>query len=150
MSIQEFIMRPIGVIHTPFTDKDHMPIQASRSKDIGRVEIYLEFADGLKDIENFSHIFLLYAFHHSSGYSLHIKPFLDDQEHGIFATRYPSRPNPIGISIVRILSRHKNTLTIEGVDMLDGTPLLDIKPYVPDFDLRTEVHAGWYETRSIK
>jgi tRNA-Thr(GGU) m(6)t(6)A37 methyltransferase TsaA len=150
MSIQEFIMRPIGVIHTPFTDKTHMPIQASRSQAIGRAEIYLEFADGLKDIENFSHIFLLYAFHRSSGYSLHIKPFLDDQEHGIFASRYPSRPNPIGISIVRILSRHKNTLTIEGVDMLDGTPLLDIKPYVPDFDVRTEVHAGWYETRSIK
>ena len=143
-------MHPIGIIRSPFTEKERTPIQASRSQAIGLVEVFSEFADGLKDIEDLSHIYLLYAFHESSGYTLHVKPFLDDREHGIFATRYPRRPNPIGISIVRLVARQRNILTVEGVDMLDGTPLLDIKPYVPDFDLRTEVHAGWYETRSKK
>lgn len=146
----EFIMRSIGVIHSPFTEKDKMPIQAARSQAIGLVEVYPEFAEGLKDIEEISHIHLLYVFHQSSGYVLQVKPFLDDREHGLFSTRYPCRPNPLGISIVKLLSRQENSLTIEGVDVLDGTPLLDIKPYVPDFDLRTDVRAGWYETRSKK
>jgi tRNA-Thr(GGU) m(6)t(6)A37 methyltransferase TsaA len=146
----EFIFTPIGVIHSPFTEKDKTPIQASRSQAVGQVEVYPEFADGLKDIEALSHIYLLYAFHESQGYQLQVKPFLDNQEHGIFATRYPYRPNPIGISIVKLVSRKDNILTVEGIDTLDGTPLLDIKPYVPDFDLRTDVHAGWYETRSYK
>ena len=143
-------MRPIGVIRSPFTEKEKTPIQASRSQAIGYVEIYPEFADGLKDIEALSHIYLLYAFHESQGYQLQVKPFLDNQEHGIFASRYPYRPNPIGISIVKLVSRKDNMLTVEGIDTLDGTPLLDIKPYVPDFDLRTDVRAGWYETRSYK
>lgn len=143
-------MHPIGIIHSPFTEKEQMPIQASRSQTIGLVEVYPEFADGLKDIEELSHIHLFYVFHKSSGYTLQVKPFLDDREHGIFATRYPYRPNSLGISTVRLLSRQDNTLTIEGVDVLDDTPLLDIKPYVPDFDLRTDVRAGWYETRSKK
>jgi tRNA (adenine37-N6)-methyltransferase len=150
-SAMEIVMYPIGVIHSPFTEKDQTPIQSVRSQAIGLVEVYSEFADGLKDIENLSHIHLLYVFHESSGYTLHVKPFLDDHEHGIFATRYPYRPNPIGISTVRLLSRKENVLTIGGVDVLDGTPLLDIKPYVPDFDLRTEdVRTGWYEIRSQK
>jgi tRNA-Thr(GGU) m(6)t(6)A37 methyltransferase TsaA len=147
-SAMEIIMHPIGIIHSPFTEKEKIPIQASRSQAIGLVEVYPDFADGLLDIDGFSHIILLYAFHLSSGHSLRVKPFLDDKEHGLFATRYPYRPNPIGISTVRLVSRQENTLTIEGVDVLDGTPLLDIKPYVPDFDLRTDVRAGWYETRS--
>ncbi|MDI6768912.1 MAG: tRNA (N6-threonylcarbamoyladenosine(37)-N6)-methyltransferase TrmO [Anaerolineales bacterium] len=140
----EFVMKPIGVIHSPFTEKDQTPIQASRSQAIGRVEVYPEFAAGLQDIEGFSHIILLYVFHCSSGYSLRVQPFLDDQLRGLFATRYPCRPNPIGLSVVRLLSRQENTLTVEGVDVLDGTPLLDIKPYVPDFDVRSEVQTGWY------
>jgi tRNA (adenine37-N6)-methyltransferase len=144
----KFIMHPIGVIHSPFTEKEKTPIQASRSQAIGAVEIYPEFADGLKDIEALSHIYLLYVFHESAGYELQVRPFLDDQKHGIFATRYPYRPNPIGLSIVKLLSRENNILTVKGVDMLDGTPLLDIKPYVPDFDLRTDVRTGWYEMRS--
>jgi tRNA-Thr(GGU) m(6)t(6)A37 methyltransferase TsaA len=144
----EIIMRPIGLIHSPFTEKDHTPIQASRSQANGQVELYPEYADGLQDLEHLSHIYLLYVFHKSSGYTLRLKPFLDDQEHGIFATRYPYRPNPIGISTVRLMARQGNVLTIQGVDVLDGTPLLDIKPYVPDFDVRTEVRTGWYETRS--
>lgn len=143
-------MHPIGVIHSPFTQQDLTPIQASRSQAAGLVEVFPEFSNGLIDIEDLSHIHLLYIFHESSGYTLQVRPFLDDQEHGIFATRYPCRPNPIGISTVRLVSRLDNLLTIEGVDMLDGTPLLDIKPYVPDFDLRTDVRVGWYETRSKK
>jgi tRNA-Thr(GGU) m(6)t(6)A37 methyltransferase TsaA len=146
----EFLLRPIGIIHSPFIEKDQTPIQSSRSREIGLVEVYPEFADGLKDIEDLSHIHLLYLFHKSSGYSLQVRPFLDDQEHGIFATRYPYRPNPIGLSTVRLVSRQDNLLTIEGVDVLDGTPLLDIKPYVPDFDHRRDVRVGWYETRSKK
>jgi len=146
----EITLHSIGIIHSPFNEKDQTPIQSSRSQAIGLVELYPEFADGLNGIEDLSHIHLLYIFHESSGYALQVKPFLDDQEHGIFATRYPCRPNPIGLSTVRLVSRRDNFLTIEGVDVLDGTPLLDIKPYVPDFDHRTDVRVGWYETRSKK
>lgn len=144
----EFVMKPIGVIHSPFTAKDQTPIQASRSQATGLVEVYPAFAEGLQDIEGFSHIILIYAFHCSYGYSLWVKPFLDDQERGLFATRHPCRPNPIGLSVVRLLARRENILDIEGVDMLDGTPLLDIKPYVPEFDVRTDVKTGWYAQRS--
>jgi len=144
----EIILSPIGVIHSPFTEKDHMPIQASRSQEIGIVEVDTKFVEGLQDIEGFSHIFLIYAFHRSYSYSLRVTPFLDHKERGLFSTRHPCRPNPIGFSIVRLLSVEGNRLTIQGVDVLDQTPLLDIKPYVPDFDERTGVSSGWYETRS--
>jgi tRNA-Thr(GGU) m(6)t(6)A37 methyltransferase TsaA len=144
----EYTMRPVGVIHSPFTDKDSTPIQPTRSQAIGRVEVFPEYSDGLQDLEGFSHIILLYVFHQSEGYSLRVKPFLDDQLRGLFATRYPYRPNPIGLSIVRLLGCHDHIIDIEGVDVLDGTPLLDIKPYVPEFDLRTETRTGWYEHRS--
>jgi len=144
----EFLMKPIGIIHSPFSDKSQTPIQASRSQAKGMVEVFPEYTDGLQDLEGFSHIYLFYIFHQSSGYSLTVKPFLDDCLHGVFATRYPERPNPLGMSIVRLLTRRDNLLDIEGVDMLDGTPLLDIKPYVPEFDIRTGTANGWYETRS--
>lgn len=144
-----YIMRPIGVIHTPFTDTSQVPIQASLSQAIGRVEIYPEFSDGLQDIEGFSHLHLLYAFHCSRGYALLVKPFLDDQPRGLFSTRHPCRPNPLGLSVVRLLSRNGNLLEVEGVDMFESTPLLDIKPYVPDFDIRENVRTGWYATRSM-
>ena len=144
----EFVMESIGVIHSPFTDKKQTPIQPTRSQAVGQVIIHPEFADGLQDVEEFSNIILLYAFHQSEGYSLRVKPFLDDQLHGLFATRHPCRPNPIGLSIVRLLARRDNVLEIEGVDVLDGTPLLDIKPYVPDFDVKQDTLVGWYETRS--
>lgn len=143
-----YTMHPIGIIHSPFTDKTQTPIQPTRSQAVGTVEVFSAFVDGLKGVEGFSHLILLYVFHQSVGYSLMVKPFLDDQLHGLFATRYPCRPNPIGLSIVRLLVRHENRLEIEGVDVLDGTPLLDIKPYVPDFDLRTDVKTGWYAQRS--
>ena len=142
----EFIMHPIGVIHSPFIDKALTPIQPTRSQAVGQVEVFPEFAGGLQDLEGFSHIILLYVFHQSRGYALQVKPFLDDQLHGLFATRYPCRPNPIGLSIVQLSTRRENILEIVGVDVLDGTPLLDIKPYVPDFDVRFETRTGWYET----
>ena len=143
----QFIMQPIGIIHSPYTEREGMPIQAARSQAKGSVEVYPEFAEGLQDLEGFSHIYLLYVFHESSGYTLLAKPFLDDQLHGLFATRYPFHPNPIGLSVVQLITRKDSTLEIEGVDMLDGTPLLDIKPYLPEFDIRTDTRNGWYDSR---
>ena len=144
----EFVMRPIGIIHSPFTDTSQTPIQSSISEAIGQVEVYSEFTEGLRDIDGFSHLHLLYVFHCSSGYALRVKPFLDDQLRGLFATRHPCRPNSIGLSVVRLLTRRENIIDIEGGDMLDGTPLLDIKPYVPDFDVRIDVKTSWYAQRS--
>jgi len=144
----KFVMKPIGVIHSPFTEKDQIPIQTSRSPAVGQVEVYPEFAEGLQDMEELSHIILLYVFHCSYGYQLRVKPFLDDHLRGLFATRYPCRPNPLGLSVVRLLELWGNILEIQGVDVLYGTPLLDIKPYVPDFDVRTDVQTGWYARRS--
>ena len=146
----DYIMKPIGVIHSPFTDKSQTPIQPSRSLAVGRVEVFPEFTPGLQDLDGFPHIVLVYAFHCSSGYSLQVKPFLDDQLRGLFATRHPCRPNSIGLSVVRLLACREHIIEIEGVDMLDGTPLLDIKPYVPDFDVRTKVKTGWYAQRSME
>jgi tRNA-Thr(GGU) m(6)t(6)A37 methyltransferase TsaA len=144
----DYVMRPIGIIHSPFTEKQKTPIQAVRSQTAGQVLIYPEFAEGLQDLEGFSHIILVYVFHRSQGYTLRVKPFLDDNLRGLFATRYPYRPNPVGISIVQLLAKNEQVLDIQGVDVLDGTPLLDIKPYVPDFDVRMNTRTGWYENRS--
>jgi tRNA (adenine37-N6)-methyltransferase len=142
----EFVMHPIGIIHSPFKEKDLTPIQPSRSHEVGEVEVFPEFAEGLQDIEGFSHIILLYLFHRSGTYELKVKPFLDDRLHGLFATRYPSRPNPIGLSIVRLISRNGRRLKIQGVDVLDGTPLLDIKPYVAEFDrIEGDLRMGWFD-----
>jgi tRNA-Thr(GGU) m(6)t(6)A37 methyltransferase TsaA len=141
-------MHSIGIIHSPFTDKTQTPIQSSRSEAVGRVEVYPEFTEGLQDIDGFSHLILLYVFHCSDEYTLRVKPFLGDQWRGLFATRYRCRPNPIGLSLVHLLARQGNVLEIAGVDVLDGTPLLDVKPYVPEFDIKAEVQAGWYEYRS--
>lgn len=141
-------MRPIGVIHSPFTEKEQTPIQASRSQAAGQVEVFPEYVEGLQDVEGFSHIFLLYIFHCSRGYELKVKPFLDDNLRGLFSTRYPCRPNPIGFSVVSLVARRENILDIEGVDVLDGTPLLDIKPYIPGFDEHKATRISWYETRS--
>jgi tRNA-Thr(GGU) m(6)t(6)A37 methyltransferase TsaA len=143
----EFVMIPIGTIRTPFTEKSGMPIQPVFSQETGRVEVFPEYAEGLQDLEGFSHIILIYALDRSSGYSLRVKPFLDDVARGLFATRHPCRPNPIGLSVVRLLSHSDDVLEVEGIDVLDGTPLLDIKPYVPDFDLKDDARAGWYDNR---
>ena len=148
MADSVFTMKPIGIIHSPFKKRRDMPIQSARSQAAGTVEVYEAFSDGLKDVEGLSHLILLYVFHHSAEYMLHVKPFLDDTPRGLFATRYPSRPNPIGLSVVRLRNVHGNHLEVEGVDVLDGTPLLDIKPYIPEFDVWQDVRTGWYETRS--
>jgi tRNA (adenine37-N6)-methyltransferase len=138
----------IGVIHTPFDEKKNTPIQSSRSEITGSVEVYPEFVNGLDGIEGFSNIYLLYCFHLSENNApLKVQPFLDDRQHGVFATRYPVRPNPIGLSVVHLLERKDNILFFRGADMLDGTPLLDIKPYVPEFDIFTVEKTGWYQQR---
>ncbi|MHC4167098.1 MAG: tRNA (N6-threonylcarbamoyladenosine(37)-N6)-methyltransferase TrmO [Planctomycetota bacterium] len=136
---------PIGRIHTPFHSKSDTPIQPFRSRAVGRVEVFAEYAEGLSDTEGFSHLILLYGFHKSTGYQLKVKPFLDNQLRGLFATRYPARPNQIGLSVVKLLRREGNVLFTEGIDVLDGTPLLDIKPYVPDFEPDEPIRIGWLE-----
>lgn len=148
MNSTNVILSPIGLIHTPFDTTAGTPIQSSRSNAEGWVEVFSEFAAGLLGIETFSHIYLIYHLHRAEQVHLLVQPFLDDREHGVFATRHPFRPNHIGISIVRLISRQNNRLSILGVDMLYQSPLLDIKPYVPDFDHRDTVRSGWYENRS--
>ena len=137
--------RPIGVIHTGFRDKKEAPIQGVFAKDAkGEVELYPEYTEGLKDIEGFSHIILIYHFHLADGgYSLVSMPFLEDEQHGIFSIRHFKRPNPIGLSIVRLESVRGNKLEISEVDIIDGAPLLDIKPFVPRFDNRADAKSGW-------
>ena len=139
---------PIGVIHTPFDHPQGMPIQAAYALDVeGTVELDPAHSAGLKDLDGFSHIILLYHFHRSAGYALRVKPFLDDEERGLFSVRAPRRPNPIGLSVVELLRIEGNTLFIRGIDMLDGTPLLDIKPFVPAFDSHEAVRVGWLTDR---
>jgi len=144
MPENEVTFKIIGYIHTPFNDQDHTPIQPYFSAATGTVEVLPEFAPGLKDIEGFSHLMLLYHFHKVRDYSLLQKPFLDNsQERGIFAIRHFSRPNPIGLSIVELKGVRGNVLDVSGVDVLDGTPLLDIKPYIEKFDCKRDVKSGW-------
>lgn len=138
-------VKPIGIIHTPFKRKEETPIQPFRSTAIGEVEVFKEYQEGLEDIEGFSHIILIYWFHKSKGYNLKVKPFLDDALRGVFATRAPSRPNQIGLSVVKLLNRKENILTVKGIDVIDGTPLLDIKPYVPEFEPDEYIKIGWLE-----
>lgn len=142
--MREIKYKPIGIIHSPFKEPKGTPIQPAAAKGVrGKVVVFEEYSDGLKDIDGFSHIILIYHFHLSKGYSLTVKPFLDDEIRGVFATRAPRRPNPIGLSVVRLIRVEGNTLHIEDVDVVDGTPLLDIKPYVPEFDVRKADKLGW-------
>ena len=138
------VYKPIGVIHSPFNNLEEMPIQpTSDASRLGTVEIYSEFAEGLKDLEGFSHIYLIYHLHKISQSRLLVTPFLDKAPHGIFATRAPSRPNPIGLSLVRIIRLEGNLIHVDQLDILDETPLLDIKPYVPEFENVHFVRIGW-------
>ena len=141
---------PIGVIHSYFKQKEDVPIQAALSEESkGQIEVYPQFQLGLKDLEGFSHIIPLYHFHLSKGFSLLNKPFLEEVEHGIFSIRAPKRPNPIGISIVKLEKIENNILYIKDVDIIDGTPLLDIKPYIPQFDaVETPIQTGWMQDNS--
>ena len=139
----------IGVIHSPFDDIAGMPIQPSGAVGVrGVVEIFPEFVPAMKDLSGFSHLILLYHFHRAGEYQPLVTPFLDTQPRGLFATRAPRRPNPIGLSVVRLVSVQGNLLHIENVDILDGTPLLDVKPYVPEFDPPEVVRVGWLENAS--
>lgn len=135
---------PIGAIYTPFKTKEECPIQPLYSSEtVGRVEVLKEFAPGLKDIEGFSHIYLLYWLDRAGEIKMVRPTFLDDEPHGIYASRHPCRPNGIGLSIVKLSKRENNVLFVEGVDMLDKTPLLDIKPYIPKFDTIQDAVEGW-------
>jgi len=137
---------PIGTVHSPFKETYGVPIQPAGARGIrGTVEVFEEFKAGLKDLDGFSHIVLIYFFHLSRGFDLEVVPFMDTELRGVFATRAPKRPNPIGLSIVRLIGIDDGILKIENVDIVDGTPLLDIKPYVPEFDSQADVKTGWLE-----
>lgn len=139
-------IQPIGRIATPHKHAEETPIQPVFAKGIrGTVTLEDQYVDGLSGLEGFSHIYLLYRFDRAAGVKLRVRPFLQDAVRGVFATRAPCRPNGIGLSIVRLLSVEGATLHIEDVDMLDGTPLLDIKPFVARFDLRENVRSGWQD-----
>jgi len=136
----------IGVIRSEHVVAADTPIQPVYARDcLGRVEVFPDFADGLADIEGFSHVYLIYWLHRAPPPQLRVKPFLQDEEHGIFATRAPCRPNPIGLSLVRLIRREGNVLLLAGVDVLDGTPLLDLKPYSPRYDSVEQPRSGWLD-----
>lgn len=144
-----YTLKPIGFIYTNFTDPITTPIQPSRSQAAGRVEIFPEYAAGLQDLEGFSHLILIYLFHQAGEVSLLVRPFLDDKPRGLFSTRFPSRPNQLGLSIVLLEQRKDHILFVRGIDTLNHTPLLDIKPFFPEFDqFPGEVRTGWYSERS--
>jgi tRNA-Thr(GGU) m(6)t(6)A37 methyltransferase TsaA len=142
---------PIGVIHSQFKTPKGTPIQPAGAEGInGSVELFPQYAEGLLDVEGFSHIILIYHFHLSGEFTLTAKPYMDTESHGVFAMRGPSRPNSIGISVVRLVKVEDNILHIQDVDIVDGTPLLDIKPYVPEFDIRGVESIGWLEKKVHK
>ena len=145
MSDENLIFSRIGTIHTPFEQQEGTPIQGIMAPEKeGRVEVFPEFQEGMKDLEGFSHLILIYRFHHMKAGKLLVKPYLDTVNRGIFATRSPRRPNPIGITTVQLQRVEGNVLYVSGVDMLNGTPLLDIKPYLGDFDHYQADRIGWY------
>jgi tRNA (adenine37-N6)-methyltransferase len=141
-------LQPIGCIHTPHKAKEDCPIQPAYSTEAeGRIEVFEAYAPGLKDIETFSHIYLIYVFDRAGEVQLVRPTFLDDEAHGIYASRHPCRPNGIGLSIVRLVERQDNNLMVNGVDVLDETPLIDIKPYIPRFDHIGSASNGWVGDR---
>jgi tRNA-Thr(GGU) m(6)t(6)A37 methyltransferase TsaA len=147
--VDKFNYRPIGIIHSPFKSREGTPIQPIGAIGVkAGVEIFPEYVEGLQDLEGFSHIILLYHCHLSKAYRLKVKPFLDDVERGLFATRAPARPNPIGMSLVRLMRIENATLFVQDIDIIDQTPLLDIKPFVPDFDVRKAAKTGWLEKKA--
>ena len=147
--MNKIIFEPIGIVHSPFKEPKGTPIQPRKSGGAeGTIEIYEKYIPALDDLDGFSHIYLLFFLHLSKGYKLKVVPFLDNRERGLFATRAPRRPNQIGLSIVNLLRIEKNIMYIKDVDMLDGTPLLDIKPYVHSFDKQTDIKIGWLEDKA--
>jgi len=140
------VLHPIGTIATPYKTAEEMPIQpGGAAETMGTVVVDEVYAEGLADLEGFSHIILIYQFHRSQGFDLIVKPFLDDHKRGLFSTRAPRRPNPIGLSVVQLVKREGNRIKVLGIDVLDGTPLIDIKPFVPAFDVPEVTAVGWLE-----
>ncbi len=150
----EFKLKSIGIVHSPFKKKED--IDSKKYADSGgfdsvqgELEIFNEFVGGLKDIEGFSHLVVLFAFHKSEGYRLHTKPLLDDTLRGVFSTRSPNRPNPLGMTVVKVIERKGNSLKVSGIDMIEGTPILDIKPYTSR-DKKSSIKLGWLEQKKNK
>ena len=139
-------LKPIGIIHSPY-HAGQASYQGCGREEICHVEVFEQFAEGLKDIEGFSHIALIYWLHKSKGYSLMVTTPWDTKPHGLFTTRSPNRPCPLGLSVVRLVAREKNILKVKDLDALDGTPLLDIKPYIPTIDEKTDIKIGWFENK---
>ena len=147
----EFKIKAIGLVHSPFKKKEDIQIKKyadARGFDSiqGELEIFKEYEAGLNDTEGFSHLIVLFAFHRSEGFKLHTKPFLDDKLRGVFSTRSPNRPNPIGLTIVKIIGKTGNVLKVAGVDMIEGTPILDLKPYTPR-DQKSPLKLSWLEDK---
>lgn len=148
MELKPIEIKPIGIIHTPHTEVNNVPIQPIAADGYkGYIKLLPKYADGLKDIEGFSHITLFYHFHKIKGYELQVIPFMDNVKHGIFACKSPKRPNAIGLSTVKLIKVEANILYIEQVDMLDGTPLIDIKPFFAKYDNRVDTKSGWLENK---
>lgn len=148
MGRDKITYEPIGVIRTPFREPQGTPIQPPAARGVeGQVIVYPDYVEGLTDLDGFSHLILVYHFHRCGPARLSVRPYMDDREHGVFATRAPARPNPIGISVVRLLGVEGNVLHVADVDIVDGTPLLDIKPYVPQFDAAKDIRLGWLARR---
>ena len=139
--MNHFRVRPIGVIHSPYKTKEETPRQGG--KDVCEIEVFSEYEDGLQDIETFSHLHLFYWLHQSSEHTLSVRTPWEETPHGLFATRSPNRPNPLGYAVVCLLERRRNVLRVHGVDAIDGTPVIDIKPYIPGVDARPEATRGW-------
>ena len=139
-------LQPVGIIHSSYRSRKQAPYQGCKTEDISQIEVFEEFEEGLQDMEGFSHI-IVYWFHKSRGYHLLVKTPWDDIPHGVFTTRSTHRPCPLGLTVVELVSRDKNVLTVKGLDALDGTPLLDIKPYIHEVRRRSIVKQGWLEGR---
>ncbi len=148
---KQYEIKPIGVIHSPYKTKQQCPIQAAAApQGKGTIEIFPEYSAGLKDIDTFSHVILLYLFDQAGEVKLVRPTFLDDTPHGVFASRHPCRPNGIGFSIVKLDSCDGNSIEVSGIDVLDGTPLVDIKPYLPRFDCPDDANNGWAEDKQLR
>ncbi len=144
-NLHTLALSPIGVIHSPYKDTARAPYQGHDSEEISTIEVFKEFEEGLHDIDGFSHIIVIYWFHKSEGYHLLVKTPWDDIPHGLFATRSPHRPCPLGLTVVQLVAREDNILKVKGLDAIDGTPLLDIKPYIPAVDQASVIKSGWLE-----
>ena len=145
----QVIYETIGVARSPFQTMAETPRQPWLSDAEGILEIEEAYADGLRDIEGFSHIWVLFHAHRADFHHLLVKPYLDDRLRGVFSSRAPRRPNPIGLSLLRLIGRAGTVLRVGGIDLLDGTPILDIKPFVPEFDNREDARIGWLEGKEL-